>query len=90
MAVDIEGLEKLSNLKVKNKEQMAAQLDLILEYVENLNELDTSHIPSFFAILEGKTPMREDTPMKSDVIDSVLEKAAQAQDGFFIVPRIIE
>jgi len=90
MVIDVEKLEKLSSLKVENKEQMAAQLGSILEYVENLNELDTTQISSSFSTLEGGTPTREDIPTKSDVIDSVLDKAPKADDGFFIVPSIIE
>lgn len=90
MKIDVEKLEKLSNLKVENKEEIAAQLASILEYVENLNELDTQNIASTFSTLEGGTPLREDTPIKSDLCSQVLQKAPKAQDDFFIVPNIIE
>ena len=90
MQIDIEKLEKLSSLKVENKEQMAAQLSSILDYVANLNELDTSNVESTFSTLQGGTPMRDDIAVKSSVGESVLKNAPKAQDDFFIVPSIIE
>lgn len=90
MVIDVEKLQKLSNLKVENKEQMAAQLRSILEYVENLNELDTTMVESTFSTLKGGTPTREDVAIKSQVSQKVLDNAPKAQDGFFIVPSIIE
>jgi aspartyl-tRNA(Asn)/glutamyl-tRNA(Gln) amidotransferase subunit C len=90
MEVDIEKLEKLSNLKVENKAQMAQQLGAILEYVENLNELDTASVESTFSTLSGGTPVREDIVRKSDVVQDVLAHAPHAEDDFFIVPSIIE
>jgi aspartyl-tRNA(Asn)/glutamyl-tRNA(Gln) amidotransferase subunit C len=90
MNIDIEKLEKLSNLKVENKEQMAEQLGAIIEYVENLNELDTQEVESTFSTLNGGTPVREDIVKKSDVSAHVLAHAPNAEDDFFIVPSIIE
>lgn len=90
MEVDIEKLEKLSNLKVENKAQMAQQLGAILEYVENLNELDTASVESTFSTLSGGTPVREDIVRKSDVVQDVFAHAPHAEDDFFIVPSIIE
>lgn len=90
MVVDIEKLEKLSNLHVANKEEMAQQLASILEYVENLKELDTDSVDATFATLKGGTPVREDVVCKSDVIEDVMQHAPNAEDDFFIVPNIIE
>ncbi len=90
MEIDIEKLEKLSNLKVQNKEEIAHQLQDILEYVENLGELDTDAIESTFSTLEGGTPVREDVPVHSGVAQDVLKQAPNAQDDYFIVPNIIE
>lgn len=90
MDINIEKLEKLSNLKVDNQDEIAKQLSSILEYVENLNELDTDSVESTFSTLQGGTPTRKDVVKKSDVSQAVLSKAPKAQDNFFIVPSIIE
>ncbi len=86
-------LEKLSHLKIaeEREEMMLKHLTEILEYVENLNELDTDGIDSYFSTLEGGTPMREDIPSTdSDVSKIILEHAPQSRDDYFIVPAIIE
>jgi aspartyl-tRNA(Asn)/glutamyl-tRNA(Gln) amidotransferase subunit C len=69
---------------------MAKDLEEIVEFVEMLNELDTSDIDATFSTLNNPTPLREDEPVKSDVINEVLANAPKAKDGYFIVPKIIE
>ena len=89
----LEKLEKLSALQISEdkKEEIKSQLSDILEYIENLNELDTSSYDSFFSTLEGGTPLREDiTITNPEVPRSILEHAPVAEDNFFIVPAIIE
>ncbi len=96
MKVDLEllsRLEKLSNLYIVDdkKDEIVNQLSNILEYVDNLNELDTSSLDSYFSTLDGGTPLREDTPVsKKEVVESILKHAPEAEDDFFIVPAIIE
>ena len=67
------------------------QLTGILDYVDNLNELDTETLDASFSTLEGGTPLREDIPRRSDgIATDILSHAPQAKDDFFIVPAIIE
>ena len=86
-------LEKLSHLKIDDskKEEVMKQLTGILDYVDNLNELDTESLDASFSTLEGGTPLREDIPAKDNgIAKDILSHAPQAQDDFFIVPAIIE
>ena len=86
-------LEKLSHLRIdeSKKDEVIKQLSEILEYVENLKELDTEHLDSFFSTLAGETPMREDIPSNDpNIAKEILEHAPQSEDDFFIVPAIIE
>ena len=89
----LEKLEALSALKISEdkKEEIINELSEILEYVENLNELDTSNLDSYFSTLEGGTPYREDIPyVNPEIPKIILEHAPEAEDDFFIVPAIIE
>jgi aspartyl-tRNA(Asn)/glutamyl-tRNA(Gln) amidotransferase subunit C len=89
----LEKLEKLSHLRIDDskKEAVIEQLSGILNYVDNLNELDTETLDASFSTLEGGTPLRDDTPRKpNDIAKDILAHAPQAQDDFFIVPAIIE
>ncbi len=86
-------LEKLSHLKIDDskKEEVMKQLTGILDYVDNLNELDTQTLDASFSTLEGGTPLREDIPREAnDIASDILSHAPQARDDFFIVPAIIE
>ena len=86
-------LEKLSHLRIaeEKKEEVMGQLTEILGYIENLNELDTEGLSPAFSMLEGGTPLREDTPRESNsVAQEILNNAPMAEDDFFIVPAIIE
>jgi len=86
----IKRLENLAMIEIDNKEKMAKDLEEIVEFVEMLNELDTTEIDATFSTLNNPTPLREDEPVKSDVIEEVLKHAPKAKDGYFIVPKIIE
>jgi len=86
----IKKLESLAMLEIDNKSSMAKDLEEIVEFVENLNEIDTSHIDATFSSLNSSTPLREDKVIKSDVIKEVLKNAPKVKDNFFIVPKIIE
>lgn len=86
-------LEKLSHLRIdeSKKEEVKAQLSGILNYIENLNELDTDELSSSFSTLDGGTPLREDTPRETnDIAENILKHAPQSADDFFVVPAIIE
>ncbi len=89
----LEKLEKLSHLRIaeERRSEILQQLTEILEYVENLNELDTEGLESYFSTLEGGTPMRKDLPGSDPEVPSIILKhAPESRDDFFIVPAIIE
>jgi len=86
----IEKLEKLSMIEVEDKEKMANDLGEIVNFVEMLNELNTEDIEPSFRVLNITTPLRDDNPVKKDIIKDVLTHAPKAKDGYFIVPKIIE
>jgi len=86
-------LEKLSHLRIdaSKKEEVKAQLSGILDYIENLNELDTDVLSASFSTLDGGTPLRVDIPRTAnDIAKNILSKAPKSQNDYFIVPAIIE
>ena len=86
-------LEKLSFLTIEDdkREEIIAQLSGIVDFVDNLSELDTQNVDDNFAMTENGTLLREDKPScDSSINDNILEHAPQNEDHFFIVPKIIE
>lgn len=96
MTVDdklIDKLSKLSSLEIENsrKENLKSELADIINFVENLNEIDVSNIEATFNTVEGGTPLREDTAKQDlELSNQILENAPKSEDGYFIVPKIIE
>ena len=86
----VKRLETLSMVEIEDKISMAKDLAEIVEFVEMLNELDTSEVDATFSTLDNSTYLREDEPVKNNIIEKILEHAPKTKDGFFIVPKIIE
>ncbi len=89
----LEKLEKLSMVEIKDeqKDEMLENLNEIVNFVENLNELDLENKDASFTTLNGGTPFREDTPKNdNEVIEIILNNAPKKESEFFVVPKIIE
>jgi aspartyl-tRNA(Asn)/glutamyl-tRNA(Gln) amidotransferase subunit C len=86
-------LEKLSFLKVSDdkREEIKTQLSEIMNFVDNLAELNTDGVDDKFAMSANATPLREDTISCDTAInDSIISHAPNSADHFFVVPKIIE
>jgi len=89
----LQKLEKLSSLKISDekREGVINQLSEIVSFVENLNELNLDGEEATSSTLSGGTPFREDVPcVKNEIIKTILKHAPQSENGFFVVPKIIE
>ena len=82
----------LSRLELSEDElaRFAAQLDEVLQYVEKLNELDTSQVEPMLHAIAHENVFREDVPGHSLTRDEALGNAPDSSEGCFKVPRIIE
>ncbi len=86
-------LEKLSSLEIKSekREEIIKEVSQIVDFVENLNELDLENEEASFSVIGGGTPFREDVPSNdSKIVKIILENAPRSEGGFFVVPKIIE
>lgn len=81
-------LQKLAMIDLSQEEaaEVASNLNEILGFIDNLSSINTDDIALG---TNAKTPLRDDVPKDSNVALNVLENAPKAQDGFFIVPKII-
>ncbi len=81
----------LARLKLTEEEVELFQKQLgdILEFVNKLNEVNTEGVEPFILFSES-TPMREDEPEPSLDREKALMNAPEREDGFFVVPRVVE
>jgi aspartyl-tRNA(Asn)/glutamyl-tRNA(Gln) amidotransferase subunit C len=89
---DVEDIAALSRLEFseQDKEKYKEQLNVILEYIEQLNELDTEGVMPTYHIMPMENVMREDIIEPSMDISKVLMNAPLTQKGCFKVPRILD
>ena len=95
MAVTKKDVETVANLArlyftEEEKEELIVTLNNILNYFDKLSELDTADIEPLTHILDVQNVMREDEPVKSLDQKTALENSPIKQNGYFIVPRVIE
>ena len=89
----VDKLAKLSSLELSDdrKESIAKELADIVTFVENLNEIDVSHVDATFTTISGGQPLREDISIKEDgLAEHIMENAPKSEENYFIVPTIIE
>jgi len=89
----IDKLAKLSSLEIdeNKKEQLKNVLAEIVNFVENLNEIDVSHVDAQFTTIEGGQPLREDiVDSKAEIAEHIMKHAPKVEDNSFVVPQIIE
>ncbi len=89
----IDKLAKLSSLEIdsEQKESLKAELADIVNFVENLNEVDVSHVNATFTTIEGGQLLREDeVDADEDVTTRIMQNAPKVEENYFIVPQIIE
>ncbi len=88
---DVEYVANLAKLELSEEEKKRFQkeLDNIITYIDQLNELDTENVPitSHVALLQNV--FREDKVLPSLSPDQALANAPEKKDGFFRVPRVI-
>ena len=67
----------------------AAQLEKILEYIKQLEKIDTDEVNCTTRAIEVINVFREDNKKNSDCIEEILELGPSREDKYFKVPKII-
>ncbi len=87
-------LEKLTAFKVpdEKRDEIKAQLNEIVNFVEVLNELDLDKTNAAITTLKGGTPFREDEPGNNndEIMNIILKNAPDIDGSYFVVPKIID
>ncbi len=93
--MDIRHIAKLANLEITDEEVLkyTPQMTKIVDYIEQLNELDTTEIEAsiggFTEEGESTSALREDRIEQSFSQEEALAEAPKARDGHFQVPKVL-
>ena len=71
-------------------EPLAHELSRILDWVEQLNEVDTTGVTPMASAAAASVPMREDAVTDGGCRDAILGNAPRSARGFFTVPKVVE
>ena len=88
----IEYVGILSKLELSDQEKEQAKKDMgrMLDYIDMLNELDTSQVEPMSHVFPVQNVFREDVVTNGDERDAVLANAPEEKDGQFQVPKTVE
>ena len=89
---DVRHVARLARLDFSDEEEarMAEEMSQILDYVEKLDELDTSGVPPMSHVLDVTNVYREDEVEERIDREQALEPAPEAERGYFLVPRVVD
>lgn len=88
----IEYVGILAKLELSDAEKDEAKKDMsrMLDYIDKLNELDTSGVEPMSHVFPVQNVFREDVVVNGDQRDAILANAPQKLEGAFVVPKTIE
>jgi aspartyl-tRNA(Asn)/glutamyl-tRNA(Gln) amidotransferase subunit C len=95
MALDkatVKHIATLARIRLAEAElvPLAGELSHILDWVEQLNEVDTAGVPPMASAAAATLPMRDDIVTEGGCPDAILGNAPRTARGFFTVPKVVE
>ena len=85
----IEYVGILAKLELSGEEREQAKKDMgrMLDYIDKLNELDTTGVEPMSHVFPVNNVFREDVVTNGDERERILSNAPQEKEGMFVVPR---
>ena len=95
MSVDrdtVRRIARLARLAVDEDQvaHMESELNALLAWVEQLQEVDIEGVPPMTSVVEQRLKMREDAVTDGGYPQDLMKNAPQAEDNFFVVPKVVE
>ena len=88
----VKRIAKLARIRVEPQElaPLAKELDTILHWVEQLNEVDTDAVEAMTAVMPMDLKRRADKVTDGGYPEDVLANAPESRHGFFVVHKIVD
>jgi aspartyl-tRNA(Asn)/glutamyl-tRNA(Gln) amidotransferase subunit C len=95
MSVDqaaVRRIAHLARIAVSEAEipHLQSEINAILSFVAELDQVDVEGVEPMTSVLPMKLPMREDVVTDGEIAPLVLANAPLTEDGFFLVPKVVE
>jgi aspartyl-tRNA(Asn)/glutamyl-tRNA(Gln) amidotransferase subunit C len=95
MAIDAATVRKVARLAriaepEDRLESLARELNGIMTWIEQLNEVDTSGVEPMTSAVAMALPLREDVVTEGGDPSKVLSNSPKTTGNFFVVPKVVE
>lgn len=95
MAIDTQTVKRiafLSRLKIDDDKIAATEdeFNKILQWVDQLREVDTENVEPLVSVNENNITMRQDEVTDGNIADEILANAPMKEYGYFAVPKVVE
>lgn len=89
---DVEKVARLARLAITDDEaeKYGEQLSNIINFVEQLKEVDTENVEPLASVVDIQLRLREDEITDGGIRDDILANAPESLEGFFVVPKVVE
>ena len=94
MTIDKATVAKVSHLaRIKTtdeeREHFAKELNNIMQWIEQLSEVDTDGIEPMTSVVDVELYKRKDEVTDGGIQDKILKNAPETTEGFFVVPKVL-
>ncbi len=91
-AAEVDRIADLARLDIdqEHKARTAEDLGRIVEYIGQLEELDTEGVEPLHHVLDLRNVLRDDEPRSSLPVEKAMMNAPARKGDFFLVPKVIE
>ena len=95
MSVDTATVKRVAHLARiavtdEDAERMTGELNAILGFVEQLNEVDVEGVEAMTSVMPMSLRRREDKVTDGDQAEKIVANAPLSEDNFFMVPKVVE
>lgn len=88
--IEYVGILAKLELSEEEKEQAKKDMGRMLDYIDKLNELDTTGVEPMSHVFPVNNVFREDVVTNGDDRENMLKNAPEQKDGTYVVPITIE
>ena len=95
MSVDLATVKRVAHLarisvSDAEAEALRGELNAILGFVEQLNEVDVAGVEPMTSVLPMAMKQRADVVTDGGIADDIVKNAPATEDRFFLVPKVVE
>ena len=94
MKIDTSTVSQLAHLSrlsfdAAQSDVMCTELNKMLDFVEVLSELDTSHVAPLIFLNDAYQNLRQDKVIENATQEEILSNAPLHNDSFFLLPKFV-